>query len=791
MQQNPEFGKLLSEGIISVARRQGWTVDAVQRKITEALAAQGHVLFPSTVRNWRRGFIPKSPEQIAALIHYCADYGRVDRAWAESLLRQARYPHPGGLLQEAFTGKPEQRELASTPQEPVTEAFVFPAPFLLPPRPRRLFGRGAELKALLRALEQDASGLIAITGMPGVGKSALAAELLHRLASDSRFRRLFPDGIVTISGRERRDMPGLLAVLADLVARFQQAPTLPEAHLVQQASMALAGKRALLLLDNLDPDFPLAQALEVLLVRGPGRGAASQEMVGCAVLITSHQVPAPGLAAFLLRLEPLEPAAALEMLTHLMGRPFEDAGRPAAQRICAMLGFVPLALEWAAAALSLGLSAQALATYLSNYDGLLAEKGGLHERFVQAIAALPAGLQERFARLAPLGTAPFSLEQAAMMRLPEAIWSAAETSDSLSASAAERMQAHSTDTHLPAQLPGPVLVETIADLMHLESQSLVLPDRASSGRFRVPPLVHAVAADLARKQYNQALELARQYKNTLPVSLHQQMLSQLAHAFYSRNYHHVIELAYSLFQPAGNMPLQQGEQVLHWGIKASQELQDRYYLVRFLTRLGKLQMFHGDDAAAEKILGEATELAQPLLRRAPLEQVSQLLRPWSNLTLIPGWDGGIERAEYRVRQYLRQGEQAESGQDVAHAYLKLGFYARLAKRLDAATRNLETSIKLAKSHGKDTYFTLELELEQARIVADFERSMVPFESLLQVAMDTFTKADLFFDQAQFALNQQRVEEARAYVLQSIEFARKSEAPKLAARSQRLLLQVPR
>ena len=56
---------------------------------------------------------------------------------------------------------------------------------LLPPRPARLVGRAELADDLLHHLATGNSGLYALTGMPGVGKSALAFEAMHRLVANA------------------------------------------------------------------------------------------------------------------------------------------------------------------------------------------------------------------------------------------------------------------------------------------------------------------------------------------------------------------------------------------------------------------------------------------------------------------------------------------------------------------------------------------------------------------------------------------------------------------------------
>src|SRR5215472_3025014 len=98
---------------------------------------------------------------------------------------------------------------------------------LLPPRPARLVGRAELVDDLLRQLATGTSGLYAVTGMPGVGKSALAFEVMHRLVSNERqHRRPFPHGVATFTCTGRRDTHGLITLLHAIAEAFS-APTLP------------------------------------------------------------------------------------------------------------------------------------------------------------------------------------------------------------------------------------------------------------------------------------------------------------------------------------------------------------------------------------------------------------------------------------------------------------------------------------------------------------------------------------------------------------------------------------
>src|SRR5713101_8400873 len=107
---------------------------------------------------------------------------------------------------------------------------------LLPPRPTRLVGRVELVDDLLRHLATGNSGLYAVTGMPGVGKSALAFEVMHRvLADDRQRRRLFPHRVAIFTCTGRRDTQGLVALLHEIGEAFPAAMKLACWSAVQRA----------------------------------------------------------------------------------------------------------------------------------------------------------------------------------------------------------------------------------------------------------------------------------------------------------------------------------------------------------------------------------------------------------------------------------------------------------------------------------------------------------------------------------------------------------------------------
>jgi len=142
-------------------------------------------------------------------------------------------------------------------------------PWQRPPRVEHFTNREAELAQLLAELQP---GRVAtLCGPGGMGKSALAAEAVWRLAPGDAPPARFPDGIVYYSFYNQPQA----ALALEHIARSWGEET-GRGSPRDAALRALARRRALLLLDGTEESDDLAA---VLAVRG-----------GCGVLVTSRKV---------------------------------------------------------------------------------------------------------------------------------------------------------------------------------------------------------------------------------------------------------------------------------------------------------------------------------------------------------------------------------------------------------------------------------------------------------------------------------------------------------------------
>jgi DNA-binding SARP family transcriptional activator len=213
----------------------------------------------------------------------------------------------------------------------------------LPMAPAGLVGREAEVEAITRALTDDGHHLVAVTGAPGMGKSAVALHAAHRLAEH------YPDGQLFADLRTHGD--GTAGPPADVdatLARFLRALGVASTALPRRRDEAVAMFRTLTadrsLLIVLDDAADPAQ-VRALLPGGTTSGVlvtSRHELAG--LLVAPGALPVP--------LAPLDPGAAEDLLRHVAGADRVTARPATTAELLAVCGGLPLALRLAAARLA-------------------------------------------------------------------------------------------------------------------------------------------------------------------------------------------------------------------------------------------------------------------------------------------------------------------------------------------------------------------------------------------------------------------------------------------------------
>jgi len=324
-----EFGDLLTQGLRSIAARENKALLALEDELGYEIGVTRHA-----IEKWRQGNVPPDSKTVGLLAHACIRRGGMDRQWLLRFLTQARFPDKEALAAELF---PEEGEIA------------LPAVrHNLPRRPyERFIGREKELAELRRFLApRHRVGVVSISGVAGVGKTALALEVAHRfheefasLPSDERFEaivwvtakriELLPTGPVA-----RRptftDLDGLYRALAEVLDRpaITRATNREEQGII--VARILTEHRVLLVLDNLEDVDDSALMVFLRDLPAPGK----------AIVTTRHRID----VAVPLHLRALNEAEAQKLIHSECQRHHLTLTEEQSEKLLRRTGGLPLAI---------------------------------------------------------------------------------------------------------------------------------------------------------------------------------------------------------------------------------------------------------------------------------------------------------------------------------------------------------------------------------------------------------------------------------------------------------------
>ena len=269
---------------------------------------------------------------------------------ARTAAGQAGSERPGSAEQRAgeagasgqgpsATGPASTTDRPATPGKPRAALVTAPRPAQLPPDAADFTGRQAAVELLCAALgatSQQGLVITTVIGMGGVGKTALALHVAHRI------RDSFPDGQLYADLRGNDPAPTdpevvLAGFLAALGVPADGVPDGLDARSALFRSM-VDGRRLLLVLDN---------AKDAAQIRPLLPGAA-----GCAVLTTSRTRLSGLPATVQADLGVFQPDEALDLLGRTIGAQRLADEREAALELVVACGYLPLAVRIVAARLA-------------------------------------------------------------------------------------------------------------------------------------------------------------------------------------------------------------------------------------------------------------------------------------------------------------------------------------------------------------------------------------------------------------------------------------------------------
>jgi hypothetical protein len=693
--------------------------------------------------------------------------------------------------------------------------------------------------------------------MPGVGKSALAAEAMHLIAADERARHeLFPDGIVSFSGAGRRGTGGLLALLDELCVVFTAEASSARASTrrgekpassgerlarpdvagtVNRTRSVVAGKRFLLLLDDMDARFPLRDALDAVLATGHAAGAAGPaEAERRVVLVTSRYAPEAALIRIRQDVSPLDADAALALFTSLLQRDLAPGDVPHARAICMAVGNLPLAIELAAtAAISEGIPLPLLSARLSSHalDISADSRRELRMRLERELDAVDADARELFALLALLGTPAFTLEAAAALR--DAHWPESTATDEI----IPELAALAPDDVADATTAEDRLAGTAALLGQLVRHSLLRVEGADENghddhddhdghdngdgddpgpgsgvgvRYHLQPLVYACARErmeqldpaVRERALHNAQHFALSYlckHEEDPLALARQrdfLLAMVARAARGGQHAQVQRFVFGLTASQSNLLAlrERSADLFTLAIRSSRLLHDSISEARLLNRLGLLRYYSGSTAQARTAWETSANLCAQLAARGsacgglawyPLYNLAQLT-----------WElGELETAQHYAEMSLQHARE-HCPTMVLPSLLTRAMIERARGDLVAARADLEAcrDLKTAPMEVGPVATLIAglrpcIEAEMARVEGGYRRSVMATEksvAYFQAEDDLLSAANVLLEQARYAEVQEYRADARLFASRAVALGGKAHAEFVQARGKELL-----
>jgi hypothetical protein len=287
-------------------------------------------------RSWRPPIITTAPEGESLGVAVAAAGAATDKARGENRQATAQTVRDLSLSEDRANKRSENKDKVSSTDDDVFSRYrhLIESPFSpmatfhqLPPPLPEFVGRSAELVELYAARANHDVRVLSVQGPGGAGKTTLALKLADQL------KTLYPDAQFYLDLKGASPQPlSVIEAQSAVIRAYLPTVCLPEneVELDRLYHSALAGKRILLLLDN------VAGAQQVAPMVAPD---------GCITIVTSRdQIALPG--TFSKQLEPLSPSEARDFLMRIVPRIEGQAARVA--ELCEHL---PLALRLAANAL--------------------------------------------------------------------------------------------------------------------------------------------------------------------------------------------------------------------------------------------------------------------------------------------------------------------------------------------------------------------------------------------------------------------------------------------------------
>jgi tetratricopeptide (TPR) repeat protein len=585
--------------------------------------------------------------------------------------------------------RPAASHLPVLPPEPPSAEPKGPPHDNLPTAEGHFVGRVTELRQLLQWLRTPGlQPVVFITGIGGIGKTALAAEAIKDLI----YEDVYPDGIGVVLAQDKTNAT---TVLREALARFdpqrRQPPATTPDELQRAAQRLLHGKRVLVVIDNVEPGLDLAAVLQPLVQAGAIVLLTTREgeSVGAPGETSSHVVAQlPSELQRMSRTLPLgllSQDEAVELFTKESGpgdiHDWTPAQRAAVDRIVASLRQHTLAVKLAARyAKDANVDVVQLAEELDDPQRVTELGGDIATIYYKSRNALTPTAQRLFRQCGAFATPEFSVRAVT----------------AVAAAFGDREPKATLDLLLRRGLVS-------------ARRSEGFPEPADTDRLELHPVLYG----FARREFEQALQL-EQDRTRLAIANYYARYSTSTYrdalALDERNIEGALEWAHQAHQaePVARMCVGMQaywrdygrraarQRYLPWGLEAAQQLVRARHVPDAQELLALLKLGYAQFLRLQGKVREAKRISRGILRT--FRRLGNLPGEGSTLVLLANIardQGSPDLAEqYLSKAYVIFTDPRVS--DPANTALVLAFRGQIRER--TGTRNAEADSDLAASY---------------------------------------------------------------------------------------------
>lgn len=233
MGMNPErFGRLLSEAIHRIKIKSNKLIQAIQDELGYAIGREGG----SAIEYWRTGHVPSDLEEVERLAREILKRIDLGRRWLKEFLSSAGHPLADQLCDDLYPSSPRQLMASQLPARPY----------------RVLIGRERDIQGIIDAISYPQSpGFITIDGLGGIGKSALAIEIVHRVMEKPTFEKII---WLSAASSETDNVLTFDKILNEIAIQLEipEINSLPPQEKSSRMRVVMSNRKLLIVLDNLD-----------------------------------------------------------------------------------------------------------------------------------------------------------------------------------------------------------------------------------------------------------------------------------------------------------------------------------------------------------------------------------------------------------------------------------------------------------------------------------------------------------------------------------------------------------